>query len=240
MTINLTDYIFEMDRADTAEENLKLVTEKFRVFSETARCYLCEEKIGTERWRIGEYTSGNKEVVHQSCWDEEAERASSQESYWCGIEPEKDRQPPFGEGPCAQILFEGWLQAHNHGSRGGEPVRAPKTNPCADVLGSSTLEAFASSEGFSTYAREHGSGGGQCDAQGSWSPTHVAGCGGPVEVRVPERLIPFTGNNDVTVRVPRAVKAVLAAKVTDEQIIVGDEFIKPDKIARALKDKGIK
>jgi hypothetical protein len=240
MTINLTDYIFEMDRADDAEEKLALVTEKFRVFSETARCYLCEEKIGTERWRIGEYTSGNKEVVHQSCWDEEAERASSQESYWCGIEPEENRQPPFGEGMCAEILQEGWLQAHHNSRRGGLPEGKAEAAAGTDHAGRETLEAFASSEGFGTHAGEHGGGSGEPDAHQSWSPEDVAGCGGPIEVRVPDRVIEFTGNNDVTVRVPRAVKAVLAAKVTDEPIIIADQFIVVDKIERALKEKGIK
>lgn len=183
MTINLTDYIFEMDRADTAEESLKLVTEKFRVFSETARCYLCEEKIGTERWRIGEYSSGNKEVVHQACWDEEAERAASEGSYWIGGSPEKVRQIP-----TVSWDEEVYDTPFDYSGGSGESVRTPKANPCADVLGSATLEAFASSEGFGTNAREHGGDSGEQDAYRSWSPTDVARCGGPIEVRLPAGL----------------------------------------------------
>lgn len=240
MTINLSDYILACDRADEAEASLEVMAEKFRLFSHTARCYLCEEKIGTERWRIGEYTSGRKEVVHQSCWDEEAERSSSQESYWCGGSTEEGIEPPFGEGPCAEILQEGWLQAHRNSARTGQPEGEAKAAAGTDHAGRETLEAFASSEGFGTHAGEHGGDGGEPDAHQSWSPEDVARSGGPIEVRVPDRVIPYEGKNDVTVRVPRALKAMLGGMVTDEPIIIADQFIVVDKIERALKRKGIK
>jgi len=234
MTINLSDYIYEMDRADTAEENLKLVTNTFRVFSETARCYLCEEKIGTERWRIGEYSSGNKEVVHQACWDEEAERAASQGSYWIGGSPEKVSQVP------AITWYEEFYDTpHYHSGRGGQFEGEAEASPGANLADGSTLEAFASSEGFGTYAREHGGDRGEPDAQGSWSPAHVAGCGGPIEVRVPERLIDL-GNEPVTVRVPKTVKAQLKEIVRSNFPHPDPEKRALDMLARALKEKGIK
>lgn len=52
-------------------------------------------------------------------------------------------------------------------------------------------------------------------------------------------MIPFDGENNVTVRVPRPVKAVLAAKVTDEPIMYGTKLPLTERIKRALMMKGI-
>lgn len=227
MTINLTDYIREVERADDAEEKLALVTEKFRVFSETARCYLCEEKIGTERWRIGGYTSGNKEVVHQSCWDEEAERASSQESYWCGIEPKEVSETFYGKAP------------DGNGSRGGQPEGKAETPPRACVSAGAPSETPAKAEGISTDARGHGDDRHQRDVEESWSPTHVAGLGGPVEVRLPERIIPLD-QTPITKRVLGTSKVMLREDVKGEFINYHPKMVFVDKIARGLKDKGVK
>lgn len=200
--------------------------QQFRNVIAHVRCYLCGEPIDDQRWHLGEVGEA-QEIVHTECFDQnkKAEEGASEED---------------AVRLCQEALFEGWAEAHNHSNRGGEPVRAPKTNPCADVLGGSTLEAFASSEGLGTYAREHGDVGGEPDAQGSWSPAHVAGCGGPVEVRVPERLIPFTGINDVTVRVPKTLKAQLKEIVRSNFPHPDPERHAYDVLARALKDKGIK
>lgn len=223
----------EAHRHDELTSQLSDISEKFRLSIWHSRCYLCEDKIADQRWQLGEYVSGNKEIVHTACWEEEAERAASEVSYWCGSFPETytaESRVPLGDTRC------GWTPDGN-GSGSGQPAGKAETNPCADVLGVETLAAFAASEGLSPYAGEHGDRGDKRDAEGSRPPIHVAGCRGPDPVRLPERLIPFEGDNNVTVRVPRALKAMLAASVTDEPIKYQSRRVLTDKIARAMESR---
>ena len=54
-----------------------------------------------------------------------------------------------------------------------------------------------------------------------------------------EKPVAFLGQNNVTVRVPLFVKAELGEMVKGEEIITNDEFIVIDKIARAVKHRGL-
>lgn len=118
--------MYELLKAADTETMLSQVIGQFRLAITNARCYICEEKIGDARWHVGEYVSGNKEVVHTECYDEEAERASSQESYWCGGSTEEVHEALFGKKES---------EAKDcHGSRTGQLARKAEANPCAAVV----------------------------------------------------------------------------------------------------------
>lgn len=172
----MTDSIeiaFKNLRIEELEGMVLHAQQQFRNVIAHARCYLCGEPIDDQRWHLGEVGEA-QEIVHTECFDQN-EKAEE------GASPEKGTTQITWEDEEYDTPFD-----YSGGS--GEPVRAPKANPCADVLGSATLEAFASSEGFGTNAREHGGDSGEQDAYRSWSPTDVARCGGPIEVRLPAGL----------------------------------------------------
>ena len=54
-----------------------------------------------------------------------------------------------------------------------------------------------------------------------------------------EKPVAFLGQNNVTVRVPVFIKEELGKMVKGEEVIVNDEFIVIDKIARAVKHRGL-
>lgn len=114
--------MYELLKAADTETMLSQVIGQFRLAITNARCYICEEKIGEARWHIGEYVSGSKEVVHTECYDEEAERAQSQESYWCGSSTEEIGEALFGKTPSGD------------GSRVGHSQGEAEANPCAAVV----------------------------------------------------------------------------------------------------------
>lgn len=132
--------MYELLKAADTETMLSQVIGQFRLAITNARCYICEEKIGDARWHVGEYVSGNKEVVHTECYDEEAERAQSQESYWCGSSTEEVHEALFGKTYSAEDRAPlgdtrcGWTPKDGDGSGTGQPARKAETNPCAAVV----------------------------------------------------------------------------------------------------------
>ena len=217
-------------------------TNRFRMFTENSRCYLCGDKIETERWQFGEYVSGNKEVVHTSCWEEEAERASSEGSYWCGSTTEEAlKNHLLGENVFfSSIPFEKVEDsAYHYSRRGGEPSGEAEANAGARVSTGAPSETLSQVQGIGGHAGEHGGHGHQPDAQGQEQAGDDAGGRGPDKAGVSERLIPFVGFNDVTVRVPVFVKEELRTMVKGQEVITGDEFIVIDKIKKALNAKGV-
>lgn len=54
-----------------------------------------------------------------------------------------------------------------------------------------------------------------------------------------EKPVAFLGQNNVTVRVPVFIKEELKKMVEGEEIITNDEFVVIDKIARAVKHRGL-
>lgn len=130
MAIESLDAAFKQLRIEELEGTLLRMQQNFRNVLAHARCHICGEPIDDQRWHLGEYVSGNQELVHTECYDEEAERAASQESYWCGGTSEE------GEKALDQLFIETTIRkaTDGDGSRGGQPEGAPEANPCAAVV----------------------------------------------------------------------------------------------------------